>query len=67
MNNFSEKANFVRSVADLIQEPYWPNHCKVVMLPVTVLRWPDCVLEPTRAEVLDRQREGKKGRCFRWF
>jgi len=48
MNNFSEKANFIWSVADLLRGPYRPNQYKDVMLPLTVLRRLDCVLEPTK-------------------
>jgi type I restriction enzyme M protein len=52
MNNFSEKASFIWSVADLLRGPYRPNQYKDVMLPMTVLRRLDCVLEPTKDEVL---------------
>ena len=54
MNNFSEKANFIWSVADLLRGPYRPNQYKDVMLPMTVLRRLDCVLEPTKDKVLER-------------
>ncbi len=56
MNNFSEKANFIWSVADLLRGPYRPNQYKDVMLPLTVLRRLDCVLEPTKGKVLDKVR-----------
>src|SRR3970282_524067 len=61
MNNFSEKASFIWSVADLIRGPYRPNQYKDVMLPMTVLRRLDCVLEPSKEAVLGRGRklEGK--------
>lgn len=52
MNDFKEKANFIWSVADLIRGPYRPNQYKDVMLPMTVLRRLDCVLEPTKEAVL---------------
>ena len=52
VNNFSEKANFIWAVADLLRGPYRPNQYKDVMLPLTVLRRLDCVLEPTKDEVL---------------
>ena len=54
MNNFNEKANFIESVANLIRGPYRPNQYKDVMLPMTVLRRLDCVLEPTKDAVLAR-------------
>ena len=56
-NNFSEKANFIWSVADLIRGPYRPNQYTDVMLPLTVLRRLDCVLELTKDKVLARQKE----------
>lgn len=51
MNNFSEKVSFIWSVADLLRGPYRPNQYKDVMLPMTVLRRLDCVLEPTKDKV----------------
>ncbi|RZN14203.1 MAG: SAM-dependent DNA methyltransferase, partial [Methanosarcinales archaeon] len=62
MNNFGEKVSFIWSVADLLRGPYRPNQYKDVMLPLTVLRRLDCVLEPTKAEVLaehERWTDGK--------
>ena len=55
MNNFGEKVSFIWSVADLLRGPYRPNQYKDVMLPMTVLRRLDCVLEPTKDKVLERQ------------
>ena len=55
MNNFGEKVGFIWSVADLLRGPYRPNQYKDVMLPLTVLRRLDCVLEPTNEKVLQRQ------------
>lgn len=57
MNNFSEKVSFIWSVADLLRGPYRPNQYKDVMLPMTVLRRLDCVLEPTKEKVLDSYKE----------
>jgi len=56
MNNFGEKANFIWSVAELLRGPYRPNQYKDVMLPMTVLRRLDCVLEPTKEAVLSKLR-----------
>lgn len=50
--NFTEKSNFIWSVADLLRGPYRPNQYKDVMLPLVVLRRLDCVLESTKKEVL---------------
>ncbi|HUU30091.1 MAG TPA: class I SAM-dependent DNA methyltransferase [archaeon] len=54
MNNFGEKVSFIKSVADLLRGPYRPNQFKDVMLPMTVLRRLDCVLEPTKDKVLEK-------------
>jgi len=60
MNNFGEKVSFIWSVADLLRGPYKPAQYGKVILPLTVLRRLDCVLEPTKAEVL-RKYEAMKG------
>ncbi|MDD5672570.1 MAG: type I restriction-modification system subunit M N-terminal domain-containing protein, partial [Chitinivibrionales bacterium] len=62
MTNFGDKVNFIWSVADLIRGPYRPNQYKDVMLPLTVLRRLDCVLEPTKEKVLDKLKELKGGK-----
>ncbi|MBI3090684.1 MAG: N-6 DNA methylase [Candidatus Tectomicrobia bacterium] len=54
VNNFGEKVSFIWSVADLLRGPYRPNQYKDVMLPMTVLRRLDCVLEPTKEQVRER-------------
>jgi len=54
VNNFGDKVSFIWSVADLLRGPYRPNQYKDVMLPLTVLRRLDCVLEPSKDKVLDR-------------
>ncbi len=50
--NFQHLANFIWSVADLLRGPYRPPQYERVMLPLTVLRRFDCVLEPTKEAVL---------------
>jgi type I restriction enzyme M protein len=62
MNNFNEKANFIWSVADLLRGPYRPNQYKDVMLPMTVLRRLDCVLEPTKNAVLAKLKSLEDGK-----
>ena len=54
MNNFNDKVSFIWSVADLLRGPYKPAQYGDVMLPLVVLRRLDCVLEPTKAGVLER-------------
>ena len=53
-NNFGDKVSFIWSVADLLRGPYRPNQYKDVMLPMTILRRLDCVLEPTKEKVLEK-------------
>ncbi len=52
--NFSETVNFLWSVADLIRDKFNRSAYKDVILPFTVLRRLDCVLQPTKRAVLDR-------------
>jgi type I restriction enzyme M protein len=51
-NNFTEKANFIWSVADLIRDDFKRGKYQDVILPLTVLRRIDCVLEPAKDKVL---------------
>jgi type I restriction enzyme M protein len=60
VNNFNEKVGFIWSVAELLRGPYKPNQYKDVMLPMTVLRRLDCVLEPSKDKVLDELKRLKK-------
>jgi type I restriction enzyme M protein len=62
VNNFADKVSFIWSVADLLRGPYKPAQYKDVMLPLTVLRRLDCVLEPTKQKVLERAAEMKGGK-----
>lgn len=61
MNNFGDKVSFIWSVADLLRGPYRPNQYRDVMLPLTVLRRLDCVLEPTKDKVLAKLNKLKGG------
>jgi len=53
MNNFSEKANFIWSIANLLRDTFKRSKYQDVILPLTVLRRIDCVLEPTKEKVLE--------------
>jgi type I restriction enzyme M protein len=53
VNNFSEKANFLWSVADLIRDVFKRGKYQDVILPFTVLRRIDSVLAPTKQQVLE--------------
>jgi len=52
MIDFKEKANLIWEVADLLRGDYKQSDYGKVILPLTVLRRLDCVLEPTKAQVL---------------
>jgi len=52
VENFNEKANFIWSVADLIRDTFKRGRYQDVILPFTVLRRIDQVLEPTKDQVL---------------
>ena len=53
MQNFSEKVNFIWSIADLIRDSFKRAKYQDVILPFTVLRRIDSVLAPTRQDVLE--------------
>ena len=57
--NHSEIVSFVWGVADLIRDTFRRGHYQDVILPLTVLRRLDCVLEPTKEKVLDKLAELK--------
>jgi type I restriction enzyme M protein len=53
MKNFREKADLIWRVADLLRGDYKQSDYGKVILPMTVLRRLDCVLESTKQKVLD--------------
>ncbi|ABM39980.1 type I restriction-modification system subunit M [Polaromonas naphthalenivorans] len=57
--NFSELANFVWSVADLLRGDYKAADYGKVILPLTLLRRLDCVLEGTKEQVLEEHAKHK--------
>ena len=54
MKNFQDKVGFIWSVADLLRGDYKQSDYGKVILPLTVLRRLDCVLEPTKEKLLER-------------
>ena len=50
-----EKANFIWEIADILRGDYKQSEYGKVILPFTVLRRLDCVLEPTIKEVEEQQ------------
>lgn len=59
MNNFREKANFIWSIADILRGHYKQADYGKVILPFTVLRRMDIVLEPTKKKVLEAYQKHK--------
>lgn len=53
MTNFRDKANLIWDIADLLRGRYKQSDYGKVILPFTVLRRLDSVLEPTKADVLE--------------
>jgi type I restriction enzyme M protein len=48
----TQLANFIWSICNLLRGPYKRNEYRKVILPLTVLRRFDCLLAPTKAQVL---------------
>jgi type I restriction enzyme M protein len=48
----SQIANFIWGICNLLRGPYKRNEYRKVILPLTVLRRFDCILAPTKADVL---------------
>ncbi len=61
-NGFSEIANFLWSIADLLRGVYKQADYGKVILPMTVLCRLDCVLEPTKEKVLAKVEAMKGGK-----
>ena len=54
MTNIKESANFIWSIADLLRGDYKQSDYGKVILPLTVLRRLDCVLQDSKADVLKK-------------
>ena len=55
MGSFQDKVHFIWSVADeILRDDFKRSKYPDVILPFTMLRRIDCVLEPTKDRVLDR-------------
>lgn len=54
MQNVKEQANFIWAIADLLRGDYKQSDYGKVILPLTVLRRLDCVLEKTKNKVLKK-------------
>lgn len=51
--NFTDKANFIWSVADLLRGDFKQSEYGKVILPFTVLRRFDCILAPSKEKILE--------------
>lgn len=54
-----QMAGFIWGICNLLRGPYKRNEYRKVILPLTVLRRFDCLLAPTKAEVLEAHKELK--------
>lgn len=55
--NINEKANLIWSIADKLTGPYKPHEYGEVILPLTVIRRFDCILEKTKDAVVQKNKE----------
>ena len=51
-NQYKNHSDLVWNIANLLRGPYRPPQYRKVMIPLTVLRRLDCVLEPSQADVV---------------
>ena len=59
MNNTTNLSSFIWSVADLLRNSYKQSDYGKVILPFTVLRRLDCILEPTKDRVLEEYKTAR--------
>jgi type I restriction enzyme M protein len=52
MENFSQYVSFIWTIAELLRDSFKRSKYQDVILPLTVLRRIDCVLQPTKEKVL---------------
>lgn len=57
--NVNEKANLIWAIADKLTGPYKPHEYGEVILPLTVIRRFDCILEKTKEAVIQKDKELK--------
>jgi len=56
MQNFGEKVNFIWKIAELLRGPYKPEKYGDVILPLSVLRRFDCLLDDTKEAVIEKSK-----------
>src|SRR4030042_5574686 len=64
--NHNQITSFIWNICNLLRGPYKRNEYRKVILPLTVLRRFDCILEPTKAKVLE-EFKGLKGKSENIF
>ena len=57
ISNFGEKVNFIWNIANLSRGPYKPEKYSDIILPLSILRCFDCILELTKDKVLEKAKE----------
>lgn len=62
MATHQDLSNLILQIANLLRGPYRPPQYERVMLPMTVLRRFDCVLQPTKEKVLREFRKHQGGK-----
>ena len=63
MKNFREKADLIWRIADLLCGDYKQSDYGKVILPMTVLRRLDCILEPTKTHLPTKK---QRNPCMKW-
>ena len=53
-SQYKKHIDFVWTIANLLRGPYRPSQYRRVMIPLTVLRRLDCVLEDSKKAVMKR-------------
>jgi type I restriction enzyme M protein len=59
LNLLKNQGDVIWNIANLLRGPYRPPQYRRVMIPLTVLRRLDCVLEPTQLKVLEHYKKLK--------
>ena len=59
-SNVTEKANLLWNIAEKLTGSYKPHEYGLVILPLTVIRRFDCILEPTHDKILAKAKEIEK-------
>lgn len=57
--DISAEANFIRSIANMLRAAYMPDKYGDVIIPMTIIRRFECVLAPTKEEVLKTYENNK--------